>query len=190
MSSGVPSKRSAQRCRWRAASRAMAAGHSLSLRAAALKSRVGLRNQKFATDSPLEGTGFEPSVPLLRKALLGLPIGDGGMKGGAITGSGPKRQCLPGVAAHSLSLRGGTASSNPSSSAGESTMGPGTKPIEKPYVAAPRCALRCPRSSPSRVRRPSVDNDRLGRGVPTGSCFLRTQSLRQVLTARESTHKS
>jgi hypothetical protein len=34
-------------------------------------------------DSPLEGTGFEPSVPLLRKALLGLPIGDGGMKGGA-----------------------------------------------------------------------------------------------------------
>jgi hypothetical protein len=41
---------------------------------------------------------------------------------------------------HSLSLRGGTASSNPSSSAGESTMGPGTKPIEKPCVAAPRCA--------------------------------------------------
>jgi len=24
------------------------------------------------TDSPLEGTGFEPSVPLLRKALLGV----------------------------------------------------------------------------------------------------------------------
>jgi hypothetical protein len=38
-----------------------------------------------------------------------------------LTGSGPKRQCLPGVATHSLSLRGGTASSNPSSSSGEST---------------------------------------------------------------------
>jgi hypothetical protein len=37
-----------------------------------------------------------------------------------LTGSGPKRQCLPGVAAQSLSLRGGTASSNPSSSSGES----------------------------------------------------------------------
>jgi len=41
-------------------------------------------------------------------------------------------------------------------------QGPRTKPIEKPYVAVPRCALRCPRNSPSRVRRPSVDNDRLG----------------------------
>src|SRR6516225_5603747 len=65
-------------------------------------------------------------------------------KAAPLTGSGPKRQCLPGVAAHSLSLRGGTASSNPSSSAGESTMGPETKPIEKPDVAAPRCALRLP----------------------------------------------
>ena len=37
-----------------------------------------------------------------------------------LTGSGPRRQCLPGVAPHSLSLRGGTASSNPSSSIGES----------------------------------------------------------------------
>jgi hypothetical protein len=37
-----------------------------------------------------------------------------------LTGSGPRRQCLPGVAPHSLSLRGGTASSNPSSSSGES----------------------------------------------------------------------
>src|SRR5271169_3004928 len=27
---------------------------------------------RFASDSPLEGTGFEPSVPLLRKALLGV----------------------------------------------------------------------------------------------------------------------
>ena len=37
-----------------------------------------------------------------------------------LTGSGPKRQCLPGVAAHGLSLRGGTASSNPTSSSEES----------------------------------------------------------------------
>src|ERR1700731_3958821 len=35
-----------------------------------------------------------------------------------LTGSGPKRQCLPGVAARSPSLRGGTASSNRSSSSG------------------------------------------------------------------------
>jgi hypothetical protein len=27
---------------------------------------------RFAVDSPVEGTGFEPSVPLLRKALLGV----------------------------------------------------------------------------------------------------------------------
>jgi len=38
---------------------------------------------RWFADSPLEGTGFEPSVPLLRKALLALPIGDGGTKGGA-----------------------------------------------------------------------------------------------------------
>ena len=31
-----------------------------------------------------------------------MTIGDGGTKGCATTGSGPKRQCLPGVAAHSL----------------------------------------------------------------------------------------
>ena len=48
------------------------------------------------------------------------PIGDGDTKTEPLTGSGPKRQCLPGVAAHSLSLRGGTASSNPSYSSGES----------------------------------------------------------------------
>ena len=50
-----------------------------------MRSNNGLRfqrNRKFV-DSPLEGTGFEPSVPLLRKALPGLPIGDGVMKGGA-----------------------------------------------------------------------------------------------------------
>jgi hypothetical protein len=50
-----------------------------------------------------------------------LPIGDGGAKGGATYRFRSENgQCLPGVAAHSLSLRGGTASSNPSSSIGES----------------------------------------------------------------------
>jgi hypothetical protein len=39
-----------------------------------------------------------------------------------LTGSGPRRQCLPGVAPHSLSLRGGTASSNPSSSSKQSVV--------------------------------------------------------------------
>src|SRR6516164_9637596 len=38
-----------------------------------------------------------------------------------LTGSGPRRRCLPGVAPHRLSLRGGTESSNPSSSSGESS---------------------------------------------------------------------
>jgi hypothetical protein len=31
---------------------------------------------RFAPDSPLEEGGFEPSVPLLRKALLGIPNRD------------------------------------------------------------------------------------------------------------------
>jgi hypothetical protein len=33
---------------------------------------TGLAWTEFATDSPLEESGFEPSVPLLRKALLGI----------------------------------------------------------------------------------------------------------------------
>src|SRR5262249_25050962 len=57
------------------------------------------------TDSPLEGTGFEPSVPLVRKALLGLPIGDVGTKGGALTGSGSGVRCEP----EFLRLRGAPA---------------------------------------------------------------------------------
>ena len=48
------------------------------------------------------------------------PIGDGGTKGGVTYRFSPRRQCLPGVAADSLSVRGGTASSNPSSSSEES----------------------------------------------------------------------
>src|SRR6266478_5959964 len=34
--------------------------------------RVEVRARQFVPDSALEGTGFEPSVPLLRKALLGV----------------------------------------------------------------------------------------------------------------------
>jgi hypothetical protein len=33
---------------------------------------------RFATDSPLEGAGFEPSVPLLRKVSRLLPKGGAG----------------------------------------------------------------------------------------------------------------
>jgi hypothetical protein len=38
----------------------------------------------------------------------------------SLKGSGPRQQCLPGMAPHNLSLRGGTASSNPPSSSAES----------------------------------------------------------------------
>ena len=38
--------------------------------------------ERFVADSPVEGTGFEPSVPLLRRLFWALPIGDGGTKGG------------------------------------------------------------------------------------------------------------
>ena len=38
----------------------------------------GSRGVRFATDSLLEGTGFEPSVPLLQKALLGVANRDVG----------------------------------------------------------------------------------------------------------------
>ena len=41
-------------------------------------------------------------------------------KAEALTGSGPRRRCLPGAAPRRLSLRGGTARSNPSSSREES----------------------------------------------------------------------
>src|SRR6516162_8435340 len=33
---------------------------------------------RFATDSPLEGDGFEPSVPLFERVLSALPNGDAG----------------------------------------------------------------------------------------------------------------
>jgi hypothetical protein len=35
-------------------------------------SNPGISKMEFAADSPLEGDGIEPSVPLLRKALLGV----------------------------------------------------------------------------------------------------------------------
>ena len=42
---------------------------------------------EFAPDSPLEGTGFEPSVPLLRKVSRLLPKGDAGCRRRAETSS-------------------------------------------------------------------------------------------------------
>jgi hypothetical protein len=54
-----------------------------------------------------------------------------------LTSSGPKRQCLPEVVAHSLSLRGGTVSSNPSSSSRQSvSRGISPSGSEKAAVAA------------------------------------------------------
>jgi hypothetical protein len=75
------------------------------------------REVRFALDSLLEGTGFEPSVPRL-------PFRDGRHERRShLQGLGPRRLCLPGVAPHSLSLRGGTASSNlVSSTANPSAM--------------------------------------------------------------------
>jgi hypothetical protein len=35
-----------------------------------IKISAALKEVRFAMDSPLEGTGFEPSVPLLRPVLL------------------------------------------------------------------------------------------------------------------------
>jgi hypothetical protein len=65
------------------------------------------------------------------------------------TGSGPKRQCLPGVAAHSLSLRGGTASSNPSSSSAESVANLtfGAHSIREPKVGIQPLEATAPKNA-------------------------------------------
>jgi hypothetical protein len=48
-------------------------------------------------DSPLKGTGFEPSVPLLRKALLGVASRRRRHeRQEPLTGSGPRRRCWSG----------------------------------------------------------------------------------------------
>ena len=138
---------------------------------------------RFVADSLLEGTGFEPSVRLLRKALWGVRgsieaqrrngllltrrwrepdsnhrsrscEGSSGRcqsetaarKAEPLTGSGPRRRCLPGASHRRLSLRGGTASSNPSSSSGESG--------ELPYCAAG--SSRSPSLAPSIMGKPAV----------------------------------
>jgi len=73
------------------------------------RTRSTISNQKFA-DSLLEGSGFEPSVPLLRKALLGVANRRRRHEGRS------HLQVRDGDACpHSHSLRGGTDGSNPSS---------------------------------------------------------------------------
>jgi hypothetical protein len=109
---------------------------------------------RFADDSPLEGTGFEPSVPLLRKAHLGVANrrrrheGRSHLQVQARDGNA----CLE-WAARSLSLRGGTASSNPSPSSGESranqTWSLADDPRRRPSPVA--SAIEC--STPSAGRR-------------------------------------
>jgi hypothetical protein len=70
-----------------------------------------------------------------------------------LTGSGPKRQYLPGVAAHGLSLRGGTASSNPSSSSSQSVSAVNPEAIgEKPRTLAAVCGWRGTREGTRRLR--------------------------------------
>src|SRR6516162_75747 len=73
------------------------------------------------TDCLLEGTGFEPSVPLLRKALLSVAnrIRRHERRSRLKVQVRDGDACLE-WAPHSLSLRGGTASSNASFSTRES----------------------------------------------------------------------
>jgi len=90
------------------------------------RSRLGkifgalIERVRFAMDSPLEGTRLEPSVPLLRQALWALPIGDGGTKGGSTYIFRSETAMLAWSGSPWPFPRGGTVSSNPSSSSGES----------------------------------------------------------------------
>jgi hypothetical protein len=82
---------------------------------------------------------LSPTVPVANSSSTS-PRQTQPRKAEPLTGSGPKRQCLPGVAAHSPFLRGGTASSNPSSSSAESGAN----------------LRRDPKSSANLLRSPSV----------------------------------
>src|SRR5437762_459518 len=58
---------------------------------------------QFATDSLLEGTGFEPLVPLLQRLFWALPSRRRRHERRShLQGSGPRRECLPGVAPYRL----------------------------------------------------------------------------------------
>jgi uncharacterized protein (UPF0335 family) len=52
-----------------------------------IKKGKSCRSSRFVRDSPLEGTGFEPSVPLLQKALLGVANRDVGYRPGLAAGA-------------------------------------------------------------------------------------------------------
>src|SRR5271169_4320915 len=81
-----------------------------------------LRNRWFA-DSPLEGTGFEPSVPLLRKVSRLSPKGDAGpisWMGLSSTSRLARRRWSAAGPLHGRLFLGGTDGSNPVPSSGES----------------------------------------------------------------------
>ena len=52
-------------------------GHKITIFLEATVSRPALTDRKFA-DSPVEGTGFEPSVSLFERVLSALPNRDAG----------------------------------------------------------------------------------------------------------------
>jgi hypothetical protein len=78
-------------------------------------------DRRFA-DSPVEGTGFEPPVPLLRRFCRAVNP-DAVMKTEAPKVRSRRRR-LPEAPSYSYSARGGTGSSNLPSSTGESNCEP------------------------------------------------------------------
>src|SRR4029077_4788178 len=83
--------------------------------------------------SPLEGTGFEPSVPLLQKALLGVANRDVGTISGTTKGQVRDREDRLEGPSYGRCGRVGTDLSNPVPSSGESVSIPHPlSKVEKP----------------------------------------------------------
>src|SRR5256885_11332292 len=91
---------------------------------------------EFAPDSPLEGTGFEPSVPLLRKGLSA--VAERRCRTDKLDGVITQRSSREtmgvgrGPPLHGRLYDGGTDGSNPSSSSGESGANPGFRLNDRP----------------------------------------------------------
>jgi hypothetical protein len=132
---------------------------------------------RFAPDSTLEGTGFEPSVPLLQKALLGVANRDVGTISGTHLRSGPRS-------------RG-------------STWGP---PMAVPFAAGPMVRILFPpAASQERTRTARAAGGSGGpvhpaelyrqqcrgrdRGLPVGAVCLRLQPIRSRLAGKSQSLK-